>query len=74
MLGCLPVLPLPLFLRIGCPWLPCLSAVPVVLKLSAPRNFHWKLQVVTEGLVLRVFCRPVIVGLGIFKENCRLPP
>ncbi|KAH3866529.1 hypothetical protein DPMN_029604, partial [Dreissena polymorpha] len=25
--------------------------------------------VMTEGLVLRVFCRPVVVGLGIFKKN-----
>ncbi|KAH3846112.1 hypothetical protein DPMN_088407 [Dreissena polymorpha] len=32
------------------------------------------LKVMTEGLVLRVFCRPVVVGLGIFKKNCRLPP
>ncbi|KAH3883394.1 hypothetical protein DPMN_007349 [Dreissena polymorpha] len=32
------------------------------------------LKVGTEGLVLRVFCRPVVVGLVIFKKNRRLPP
>ncbi|KAH3891356.1 hypothetical protein DPMN_015452 [Dreissena polymorpha] len=29
--------------------------------------------VVTEGLVLRVFCRPVVVGLGIFNKTVDCP-
>ncbi|KAH3809787.1 hypothetical protein DPMN_138166 [Dreissena polymorpha] len=39
--------------------------------LRASSETHVK--VVIEGLVSRVFCRPVVVGLGIFKKNCRLP-